>query len=143
MENLEIKFYYENLNYRQSRLRWIGIINLFKKKNFNVVGFDSGIFENCILSEEIAAPSVDQQIYCDLRNITTKHIQNIDVIIHLAAISNDPMGNEFEEATNEINYKSTKKLIDLAVKSKVKKFVFASSCSMYGNAKKDKKKNQR
>ena len=50
------------------------------------------------------------------------------------------MGNEFEEATNEINYKSTKKLIDLAVKSKVKKFVFASSCSMYGNAKKDKKK---
>ena len=55
-----------------------------------------------------------------------------DAIIYLAAISNDPMGNKFEKITQEINYKSAIKIAKLARENGVKKFVFASSCSMYG-----------
>ena len=61
-------------------------------------------------------------------------LDNVDTVIHLAAISNDPMGNEFEDVTFEINYHSSIRLAKMAKKAGVKSFVFASSCSMYGTA---------
>jgi len=61
-------------------------------------------------------------------------LDNVDAVIHLAAISNDPMGNQFEDVTFEINYRSSIRLAKSAKKAGVKSFVFASSCSMYGTA---------
>ena len=58
----------------------------------------------------------------------------MDSVIHLAAISNDPMGKQFERITNEINYQSSISLAKLSAKSGVSNYVFASSCSVYGTA---------
>ena len=117
-------------------LGYVGTVlsSYLKKKNHTIYGLDSGLFFDLKfdnLKPEIK--SVDHQIYSDLRNLKNLDLQNIDAVIHLAAISNDPMGNEFENVTKEINFIATKKIIDLCVRKKVKKFVFASSCSMYGN----------
>lgn len=62
-------------------------------------------------------------------------MDGIDGVVHLAAISNDPMGNQFEAATEDINFKSSLRIAELASERSVKSFVFASSCSIYGAAK--------
>jgi nucleoside-diphosphate-sugar epimerase len=61
-------------------------------------------------------------------------LQGVDAIVHLAAISNDPMGNTYENVTNDINYIASIELAKKAKKAGVKSFVYASSCSMYGSA---------
>ena len=123
-------------------LGYIGteLTKYLKKKKYFITGYDSGLFEDCKIANFYQKPTVDVQIYSDIRLITEKHLKNVYAVIHLAAISNDPIGNKFEDVTKKVNYISTKKLIDLAVKNNVKKFVFASSCSMYGNTKNSKEK---
>jgi nucleoside-diphosphate-sugar epimerase len=69
-----------------------------------------------------------------VRDLTRDSLTGIDAVVHLAAVSNDPMGNEFEEVTLEINRYASVNIVRLAVQSGVKNFVFASSCSMYGQA---------
>jgi nucleoside-diphosphate-sugar epimerase len=61
-------------------------------------------------------------------------LKDIDAIVHLAAISNDPIGNKFEEVTLDINYRASVELARRAKEAGVKSFTFASSCSMYGAA---------
>src|SRR5262249_59518939 len=61
-------------------------------------------------------------------------LRGVDAIVHLAAISNDPMGKTFEEVTYDINYRASVELARQAKAAGVKRFVFASSCSMYGLA---------
>jgi nucleoside-diphosphate-sugar epimerase len=100
-----------------------------------LVGFDMGYFGNCVTSQD-ALPEcrVNLQVFGDMRKFPAKILDDVDAIIHLAGISNDPIGNKFEEVTLDINYRAS---IDLAEKAKaagVKSFVFASSCSMYGAA---------
>jgi nucleoside-diphosphate-sugar epimerase len=123
-------------------LGYIGteLTKYLKKKNYFITGFDSGLFKDCKIANFYQKPTVDIQIYSDIRHISEKHLKNIDAVIHLAAISNDPIGNKFENVTKQVNYISTKKLINLAIKNRIKRFVFASSCSMYGNAKNSKEK---
>jgi len=77
---------------------------------------------------------VDVQYYADMRHFPRKALQDVDVIVHLAAISNDPMGNTFEEVTLDINHRASITLARKAKEAGVKAFVFASSCSMYGAA---------
>ena len=103
--------------------------------NLEIIGYDRAFFSH-IISEDIISPdlSVDIQYIKDVRNFPDFILNGVDTLIHLAAISNDPMGNEFSEVTNDVNFKST---IDIAKKAKkmgVTKFVFASSCSVYGFA---------
>ena len=73
----------------------------------------------------------------DIRHITLQDLQNIDAIIHLAALSNDAMGELKNELTQKINYEETIRLAKLAKKAGVKRFVFSSSCSAYGIAETD------
>ena len=61
-------------------------------------------------------------------------LDDIDSVVHLAAISNDPMGNQFEKVTEDINYNASMQIAKGAKERGVKTFVFASSCSMYGFA---------
>lgn len=100
-----------------------------------LVGFDMGYFGSCITSAGVLPECrVDVQVFGDMRQFPAHLLQDVDAVIHLAGISNDPIGNKFEEVTLDINYKAS---IDLAKKAKaagVSSFVFASSCSMYGAA---------
>ena len=103
--------------------------------NLEIIGFDRAFFSH-IISEDIISPElfVDIQYINDVRSFPESLLRGIDAVIHLAAISNDPMGNEFSEVTNDVNFLST---IDIATKAKrmgVSKFIFASSCSVYGFA---------
>jgi nucleoside-diphosphate-sugar epimerase len=77
---------------------------------------------------------LDVQHFLDVRAITPELLEGVDAIVHLAAISNDPMGNAFEEVTLAINYKASVALAKLAKAAGVRAFVFASSCSVYGFA---------
>lgn len=100
-----------------------------------IIGLDTGFFANCLTNSEILPECrVNMQYFEDVRTVSVDLLKDIDAIIHLAAVSNDPMGNTYEKVTHEINYLAS---IDLARKAKdagVKSFVYASSCSMYGAA---------
>lgn len=103
-------------------------------KKYNVVGYDIGYYENCNLTKVTLGKNF-KQIYKDIREFENKDLKNIDYIVHLAALSNDPLGEFNSKITYDINYKST---INLAKKAKImgiKKFIFASSQSIYGISK--------
>tara|TARA_B110000008_G_scaffold279890_1_gene329389 strand:+ start:1259 stop:2308 length:1050 start_codon:yes stop_codon:yes gene_type:complete len=101
----------------------------------HLVGMDLGFFAHCFTGVHVSPESVlDRQIYKDVRDVNQDDFQGFDTVIHLAAVSNDPMGKEFEIVTNEINYQSSIKIANLAKSAKVKNYVFASSCSVYGEA---------
>lgn len=100
-----------------------------------IIGYDIGFFAtNLINTNYLPECAVDIQYFGDVRNFPEEVLNGVDAIVALAAISNDPMGNKFEEVTMEINYKSNIELANKAKKMGVKRFVFASSCSVYGNA---------
>ncbi len=100
-----------------------------------IIGYDIGYFAHC-LTNPYYLPEIrlDQQIFGDIRNVDEKILEGTDAIIDLAAISNDPMGNQYEEVTMEVNYKAAIRLAELSKKAGVKNFVYASSCSIYGAA---------
>ena len=94
-----------------------------------VVGYDIGFFKDCNLCK---TRELEKQIKKDIRNISSEDLLNIDIVIHLAALSNDPLGELNNNLTKQINFEATKKLADVAKKTKVKKFIYVSSQSMYG-----------
>ena len=73
---------------------------------------------------------IDQQYFADVRGFDEDILKNVDHVIHLAAISNDPIGNKFEKITNEINFEASVDILKKSIKMKVKNFTFASSCIM-------------
>lgn len=124
-------------------LGYIGVelTKYLKKQNINnyLIGYDTGYFlKDSLNKKKLSNKNIDFQIYSDLREKKFESLKNfnVDTVIHLSAISNDPMGNSFIKPTRQINTLYTKKLIDWSKKKNVKKFVFASSCSVYGFSKK-------
>jgi len=107
---------------------------LHKKFEFSqIVGFDTGFFGHSLTDLNLYPDlPLATQFFGDVRDIKLDQLEGVDAVVHLAAISNDPMGNEFEEVTSEINRFASVRLVDLAAEAGVKNFVFASSCSMYG-----------
>jgi len=99
------------------------------EKGYNVTGFDTNFYKECNLFEDDLQI---KQINKDIRNVTGDDLENIDAIIHLAALSNDPLGELNQELTSDINYISTIKLAKLAKEIGVRRFVYSSSQSMYG-----------
>lgn len=100
-----------------------------------MVGFDAGFFAHCLMGSSLLPEiHLNHQVFGDVRCIDKELFQGIDAVVNLAAISNDPMGNRFEEATLAINYRAA---VDMAAAAKwagVRSYVFASSCSVYGCA---------
>jgi nucleoside-diphosphate-sugar epimerase len=94
-----------------------------------VVGLDIGYFRDC---GDDAPP--DRQIVRDMRDVTLADLDGVEAIIHLAGLSNDPMGALDESLTRDINLDATLELGRLAKQAGVGRFVFASSCSLYGAA---------
>jgi len=102
--------------------------------NFEIVGLDCGLFGHKLTGSSLL-PEVylNHQKYKDVRDISSEDLENVDVVIHLAALSNDPMGNNFAALTKKINLNASQNLVDLCLSNGVKKLVFASSCSVYGH----------
>lgn len=100
-----------------------------------LIGLDIGYYATCLSNTEILPECrVDLQYFADVRNIPEDLLKDVDAIVHLAAISNDPMGKTFENVTFDINYRASVELAKKAKRVGVKTFVYASSCSMYGAA---------
>ncbi len=100
-----------------------------------IIGYDMGYFANQLTGAPyLPECNVDIQYFADVRSFPDNLLSGIDAVVHLAAISNDPMGNRFENVTMDINYRASIDIAKKAKKAGVKAFVFASSCSMYGFA---------
>ena len=100
-----------------------------------LIGLDTGYFAHCLLGGALLPESLlDCQHFVDIRNVDVDILEGIDVVVNLAAISNDPMGNRFENATIDINYRAAVELAAKAKKAGVSSYVYASSCSVYGCA---------
>ena len=104
---------------------------LHSKTDYEIYGYDIGWFQDCKISEINLEKKV-HQTYKDIRHIEKNDLEGIDSVVHLCAVSNDPMGKEFEQATFEINIDASIALAKLCISSGVKNLVFASSCSVYG-----------
>lgn len=102
-----------------------------------IIGVDAGFFGNCLTLPSwsvLPESMVDAQHFVDVRAFPESLLTGIDAVVHLAAISNDPMGKRFETPTSEVNFRSSVSIANAAARAGVKTFVFASSCSVYGLA---------
>jgi nucleoside-diphosphate-sugar epimerase len=103
--------------------------------NAELIGFDSGYFaHNLTGALRLPETLLDRMHFGDIRNFPPDLLDGVDAVVHLAAISNDPMGKEFEAVTEAINEKASVALAQMAQERGVGTFVFASSCSIYGAA---------
>lgn len=112
---------------------YIGAVltELLLTKGYGVVGYDTDYYEDW---EPIKSSKDIKQIKKDIRQVSENDLENIDAIVHLAALSNDPLGDLDPKLTDEINFRATVKLANLSKEVGIKRFIFASSCSMYGIA---------
>jgi nucleoside-diphosphate-sugar epimerase len=110
---------------------YIGSITgrLLQAGGHDVTGLDTLFYEGCDLSSNGATLPL---LRADVRDIRSEQLQGFDVVVHLAALSNDPLGDLSPELTKEINFQATITLARAAKEAGVQRFVFASSCSMYG-----------
>ena len=99
------------------------------ERDYEVVGLDIGYFADCLLCK---VTGKYQKVSKDIRDVSAEDLRGIDAIIHLAGLSNDPAGELQPELTEQINLDSTIRLGQLAKSAGVKRFVYASSQSMYG-----------
>ncbi|GAA4929039.1 NAD-dependent epimerase/dehydratase family protein [Actinoplanes utahensis] len=94
-----------------------------------VVGLDTGLFADRVLGP--APPPVDT-LRGDVRDVTPEQCAGVDAVVHLAALCNDPLGDLDPALTDEVNHRATLRLAAAAKSAGVTRFVFASSCSLYG-----------
>jgi nucleoside-diphosphate-sugar epimerase len=100
-----------------------------RSAGYDVIGLDTDLFAGCDFgAAEPAIPEVRK----DLRALTAADLQGFDAVVHLAALSNDPLGNLDADLTYSINHKASVRLAALAKEAGVKRFVFSSSCATYG-----------
>lgn len=107
------------------------LTKILLEKRYEVVGLDTDYYKECLLCQ----PGFEvRQLKKDTRKIEKSDLENIDAVVHLAALSNDPLGEFDPKLTEEINFHATIKLATLAKELGIKRFIYASSCSMYGIA---------
>jgi len=109
------------------------LTRMAKARGHQVVGLDIGYFEDCVANPDREIWP-DRQIRRDIRDVTAEDLDGIDAIIHLAGLSNDPMGEFNPRLTHDINMEGTRRLARSSKQAGVGRFVFASSCSIYGAA---------
>ena len=104
--------------------------------NIKLIGFDTSFFGHSLTGADfIPEQGVSIQYFGDIRDIQQSVLNGVDAVVHLAGVSNDPIGNEFEDVTADINRYASVRLAKMAIKQGIKNFVFASSCSIYGQTK--------
>lgn len=106
------------------------LVPLFRAAGHTVVGLDTLLFEGCIFGDESSTP--DATIRKDVRHVTPDDLAGFEAVIHLAAISNDPLGDLNPDCTFDINWRATAALGAAAKSAGVRRFLYSSSCSLYG-----------
>jgi nucleoside-diphosphate-sugar epimerase len=107
----------------------VELVGVLRSAGHEVVGLDSGLFDGCDFGgPPDPVPSLD----LDLRDVGREHCAGFDAVLHLAALSNDPLGDLNPRLTYEINHEASLRLARSAKQAGVPRFVFASSCSLYG-----------
>ncbi|MDO8467191.1 MAG: SDR family oxidoreductase [bacterium] len=106
------------------------LVPLLQEKGYEVLGVDAGYFDDpeCVFKKTANFTAIKK----DVRDINESDLSSVDAICHLAALSNDPMGALDSQLTMDINLNGSIRLAKLAKESGVKKFLFSSSCSIYG-----------
>jgi nucleoside-diphosphate-sugar epimerase len=105
------------------------MVPMLQSAGHQLTGLDSNIFERCTFGEGIVPiPSIRK----DVRDVTAKDLEGFDAVIHLAGLSNDPLGDLNPNLTYEINHLASVRLAQLAKQAGVQRFIFSSSCSNYG-----------
>jgi nucleoside-diphosphate-sugar epimerase len=107
------------------------LVPLFQEAGHDVVGLDSGLYSRCCFGEE---PQAVASLRRDIRDVTVDDLRGFDAVVHLAAISNDPLGDYRPETTFDINQHAAVHVARTAKSAGVERFVFSSSCSLYGAA---------
>jgi nucleoside-diphosphate-sugar epimerase len=102
---------------------------LFVEAGYEVTGLDTGYFQDCTLVPDAEPiPSIRK----DIRDLQPSGLEGFDAVVHLAALSNDPIGNLNPAWTEEINVLASARLAELAKRAGVRRFLFSSSCIIYG-----------
>lgn len=105
------------------------LVPLLKEKGYDIVGLDSDLYDgHNFYGNILDIPYIRK----DIRDIESSDLKMFDAVIHLAALSNDPLGNFNPKITYDINYHASVRLAKLAKKLGVQRFLFPSSCSVYG-----------
>src|SRR5438552_252525 len=105
------------------------------KCGYDVIGLDTGFYKERMLYR--TGSTTPLTIVKDLRQIEPGDLKGADAVVHMAELSNDPIGQLAPHITYEINHKGSVHLAELARKAGVKRFVYMSSCSVYGLSKED------
>lgn len=106
------------------------LVPLFKRHGHTVLGVDSGLFSDCRFGPERTA--ADEELWMDVRDLRPEHLEGVDAVVHLAGISNDPLGDLNAATTYDINHLATIHVARVAKQAGVTRFAFSSSCSTYG-----------
>jgi len=103
---------------------------MLERAGHSVMGVDAGYFAHCTFEDPTLVPGIQ----ADVREPLVEFLRGSDAVVHLAALSNDPLGNLNARLTREINHRASVRLAQAAKRAGVPRFVFASSCSLYGIA---------
>ena len=106
------------------------LVPLFQAAGHTVLGVDSGLFSDCVFGLNDGA--ADSVLWLDVRDLRLEHFEGVDAVVHLAGISNDPLGDLNPQTTYDINHLATLHVAKLAKQAGVERFAFSSSCSTYG-----------
>lgn len=104
---------------------------ILQSAGHEVIGLDTDLFAGCDFGQ--ACPEIPE-LRKDLRDVTKADLRGFDAVVHLAALSNDPLGDLDPQITYDINHRASVRLAELAKDARVQRFVFSSSCSTYGAA---------
>ncbi|MFX1298780.1 MAG: NAD-dependent epimerase/dehydratase family protein, partial [Promethearchaeota archaeon] len=120
-------------------LGYIGLVltEELLKENYDLIGIDTNFYSDYYLYKNKLNQKI-HQIKKDIRDIKINDLKGVNFVIHLAALSNDPLGKLNPNLTNTINFKSSLRLAKLAKKANVSRFLLSSSCSIYGDTKNEK-----
>lgn len=103
------------------------------ERGYRVIGYDNGAFRDVAFVPRKGP--VERQITKDIRDAEPRDFEGVDAVIHLAALSNDPLGSLNPAATHAVNHRATIRVAEAAKAAGVGRFLFSSSCSMYGVSK--------
>lgn len=107
------------------------MVPILTRAGHEVVGLDNQYFDGCDFGDYKPGIKV---IKSDIRDLRSEHLKGFEAVVHLAAVSNDPLGNLNPESTYDINHRASMKLAELAKAAGVKRYLYSSSCSVYGAA---------
>lgn len=107
------------------------LVPMLQDAGHEVVGLDNYLYEDCTFGDDVAdVPALRM----DVRDVTAAELERFEAVLHLAAISNDPVGDLAPDTTFDINHRAAAHLAQKAKEAGVSRFIFSSSCSLYGAA---------